>query len=87
MKVISEEVVSPLGESFWHVSLLSLGELLSDVGGVFGFFLGINLLQCMTTVWFRIIRSNTKAWIERHVANPRHYYTGPKQRLIKKYAR
>ena len=31
--------------------MISSGELLSDMGGVFGFFLGVSLLKCITRVW------------------------------------
>ena len=31
--------------------ILLLGELLSDIGGIFGFFLGVSLLQCCSSFW------------------------------------
>ena len=51
LKVIDEEVV------------YTLGELISDVGGILGFFLGLSLLQCLTEIWRYIYNSALVIWL------------------------
>ena len=50
LKVIDEEVV------------YTLGELISDVGGILGFFLGLSLLQCLTEIWRYFYNSAVVYW-------------------------
>ena len=50
LKVIDEEVV------------YTLGELISDVGGILGFFLGLSLLQCLTEIWRYFYNSAVIYW-------------------------
>ena len=52
---LSEEKISyPTGTVFCPCQLSSvsyLGEMLGDMGGVFGFFLGVTMLNCLQNTW------------------------------------
>ena len=54
-----------------HVNY-TLGDLLSDIGGILGFFLGLSLLQCIKQIWRALVQSAPMAFLNRCWLESRH---------------
>ena len=50
----------------------TLGDLLSDIGGILGFFLGLSLLQCLKQIWRALVQSAPMTFLTRFICDSRH---------------
>ena len=50
----------------------TLGDLLSDIGGILGFFLGLSLLQCLKQIWRALVQSAPMTFLTRCIHDSRH---------------